>query len=138
MSLPRFLFFTAVATALCIFGWVLVVLFIDPTQEGAVGPALFFISLYCAVFGIVLLIGFFVRLGIHRNEPPFHHVGISLRQSFWLATLLVLALVLQWNSLFEWWIGVLMVIGFSVLEAFFLSRTLEKRHVRHPRHEETT
>lgn len=134
MSLPRFLFFTAMATLVCVLAWVLVVLFIDPTQGGAIGPSLFFVSLYGGTFGIFLLIGFFFRLFIHKKEPPFHHVGISLRQSFWLATLLVLALLLQWSGLFEWWIGVLLVVGFSVLEAFFLSRSLEKRHLRRPVH----
>ncbi|MEK7539941.1 MAG: hypothetical protein AAB558_01705 [Patescibacteria group bacterium] len=134
MSLPRFLFFTAVGTLVCILAWLFVLFFIDPTQGGAIGPTLFFISLYLSVFGIFLLIGFFIRLIIHKQEPPFHHVAISLRQSFWLATLLVLSLILQWNGLFEWWIGVLLVIGFSVLEAFFLSRAVDKRSKRRPVH----
>lgn len=132
MSLPRFLFFTAIGTLVCALAWVGVVLYIDPTQGGWIGPTLFFVSLYLGVFGLFLLLGFFARLAIHKNEPPFHHVGISLRQSFWLATLLVLSLVLQWNGLFEWWIGVLLVIGFSVLEAFFLSRAIDQRQHRRP------
>lgn len=134
MSLPRFLIFTALGTLVCWIAWVCVVFFIDPTQGGSIGPSLFFLSLYLAVFGLFLLVGFFLRLAIHKHEPPFHHVGISLRQSFWLATLLVLSLVLQWNALFEWWIGVLLVVGFSVLEAFFLSRAIDQRKHRRPQH----
>lgn len=138
MSLPRFLFFTAIGSLVSGLAWVLVVLFIDPTQGGWIGPTLFFVSLYAGVFGIFLLVGFFMRLLVHKSEPPFHHVGISLRQSFWLATLLVLSLFLQWNGLFEWWIGVLLVIGFSVLEAFFLSRQIDKQHHRRPSKHEST
>ena len=130
MSLPRFLLLAAIGTLLSVVGWVVVVFAIDPTQGGALGVALFFVSLFFGCLGLLFLISFFVRLAVHRAAPPFHHVGISLRQAFWVASAVTLVLLLLWYQLFAWWIGLLVVAACILFEIFFLSRSLDKRQRR--------
>jgi len=128
MTLRRYLITMALTTLICWCAFVIVLFKIDPETGGTLGLSLCFISLFFSVWGTVSLIGFGVRSLFKRDVPFFQYIGISLRQALWFAILICLSLLLVVQELFVWWMSVLLVIGFTVLEGFFLSRSLEARY----------
>lgn len=127
MTLKRYLLTMAFTTVIC-WGCFSVVLFkIDPNQGGFIGMALFFVALFFALWGTISLLGFFIRLLFKRNTVPFRHIGISLRQALWFAILITLTLFLVYQELLVWWMALFLVVGLTVLEGFFLARSLESR-----------
>lgn len=69
---------------------------------------------------------------------PFKHIGISLRQALWFAILVCLTLFLVSQELLVWWMSFLLVIGLTVLEGFFLSRSKTTNHEYELRHANET
>ncbi len=117
----------AFTTIIC-WGCFAVVLFrIDPSDGGVIGLGLFFIALFFALWGSISLLGFFIRLLFKRNTVPFRHIGISLRQALWFAILICLTLFLVSQSLLIWWMALFLVAGLTILEGFFLARSIESR-----------
>jgi len=96
---------------------------IDPYSSGWVGLASFYLILFLALLGTLSLIGFFGRMIFLRRSVLFHHIGISLRQAILFSILITISLLLQANRLFTWWNAILLVLSFTLLEFFFLSRT---------------
>lgn len=128
MTLKRYLLMMIVTTLVCWASFVLVLFRIDPSTAGTIGLTLFFVSLFFALWGTLALIGFWIRLLIKRQSIPFEHIGISLRQSLWFAVLVSLSLLLVSQDIYVWWMSLLLVIGMTVAEGFFLARTLEPRY----------
>jgi hypothetical protein len=133
MTLRRYLIIMAVTTLICWASFVVVLFRIDPANGGSVALLLFFVSLFFALWGTLSLLGFLVRYLFLRSQPPFQFIGVSLRQALWFAILLCLTLFLVSQELLEWWMSLLLVIGLTVLEGFFLSQSIESRFRRNGR-----
>lgn len=108
------------ATAICWFSWLTVLFYIDPGIAGNIGFICFYSSLFFSLLGTFSLSGLFFRLIFMKNELPYKHIGISLRQSLWFAIIVNLSLILLGEKLFTWWSAGLLIIGLIVLEGFFL------------------
>lgn len=130
MSLRRYLITMAITTLICWAAFFTVLLRIDPNVSGTIGFVLFYVALFFALWGTLGLMGFFVRYFWHRQSVPFSHIGISLRQSFWFALIVVLSLILVAEELFELWTGGLLILGFTLLEGFFLihAHSVQRRY----------
>lgn len=136
MTLKRYLIMMAVTTLICWLAFLVVLFRIDPDTGGTIALALFFISLFFALWGTLSLIGFGVRFLLQREIVPFKFIGVSLRQALWFAVLVCLSLLLVSQELFVWWMAILLVGGFTVLEGFFMSQTVEAHlHRRKPKNE---
>lgn len=136
MSLRRYLSIMALTTVVCWLAFITVLFRVDPYSGGAIGFTLFYVALFFAVWGTLSLLGFFMRFLFKRHDVPYRHVGISLRQAFWFSTLIVLSLILVADELFVWWMVALLILGFTILEGFFLARSLEARR-QQQRHRES-
>lgn len=130
MSLKRYLFLMAISTILCWAAWITVLFYIDPTTTGVTGLWCFYLSIFFALLGTISLIGLVSRMILKNQEMPFKQVGISLRQALWFSILITLSLVLLGEKLFTWWSMLILLCGLIILEAFFLSRSFEKKAVR--------
>ncbi len=130
MTLRRYLITMGVTTLLCWIAFIIVLFRIDPITGGAIGLLLFFTALFFAVWGTLSLVGFFGRYLVMRNTVPFRYIGTSLRQALWFAILINLTLFLVSQELLVWWMSLLLVFGLSLLEAFFLARSLEARYYK--------
>lgn len=106
----------------CWGAWFLVIFNIDPYNSGFIGLASFYLILFLALLGTLSLIGFFIRMIFIKKAVLFRQIGVSLRQATLFSVLIMLSILLQANKLFTWWNAILLVIGFSLLEFFFLSR----------------
>lgn len=133
MTLKKYLYTMAATTAICWLSFIVVLFRIDPYTTGALGLALFFISLFFAIWGTLGLLGFIVRRFVQSQVIPFRHIGVSLRQSLWFAILICLTLLLVSQQLLVWWMSLLLVLTLGTLEAFFLSRSLEARYLQKKR-----
>ncbi len=131
MTLRRYLFTMAITTVLCWIAFILVLFRIDPSTGGSLGLVLFFVSLFFAIWGTFSMLGFVVRYIFLKNTVPFRYIGTSLRQALWFSILVVMTFFLVSQELLEWWMSLVLVVGLTVLELFFLARSLEARYYQH-------
>lgn len=121
MSLVRFLIILGLGTLLSWSAWVLVIMTIDPFANGAFAVSLFAVSFWLAMVGTLTLIGFFVRYWLEKHNVPFRQLGVAFRQSILMTSAATVALLLQAERLFQWWVGFILVLLIMTIEFFFLS-----------------
>lgn len=124
MTLKRYLILMGLATAICWLSWLTVIYFINPKLSGLTGFICFFSSLFFSLLGTFALAGLIMRLIFRKKELPYRHIGVSLRQSLWFATLCTVSLALLGQNLFTWWSISLLLVSLIILEGFFLIATL--------------
>lgn len=127
MSLKKYLIFMTTATFICWLAWLIVVFYVNPQEAGFLGFTMFYVSLFLALTGTFSLVGFFGRVWFTREAVIFRHLGISTRHAVWFALLLVCALLLQGSGFLRWWNIFFLVLLFTLLEFFFLSRKVIRR-----------
>lgn len=109
------------ATVLC-WSAVLAVLYaVDPSTSGVLGILLFYGSLLLALVGTLALFGIIVRKLLFREEPHFVHVAIAFRQSILFALLIVALLLFAHAQLLRWWLILVLITFFTVIEYLLLS-----------------
>jgi hypothetical protein len=99
----------------------------EPGTAGWLGFTLFYLSLFLTLVGAVSIIGFVVRVLMHRDEMLAKLVTLSFRQAVLLSALAVGALMLHSRSLLTWWNSALIVVAVTVIEFIFIS--LERKPV---------
>lgn len=109
-------------TLLCWFGFFMVLIFISPQEIGPLTFLLFYLILGLAVTGTLTIIGFLIRKLINRSELAFEHVKISFRQAVWIGLVLIVSLYLQSKQLLTWWNALLLVLGLSLIEFFYIGQ----------------
>ncbi|EKD76326.1 MAG: hypothetical protein ACD_43C00151G0002 [uncultured bacterium] len=132
MTLRNFLVFLGVA-GLCSWGaWVTVLVYIDPTASGTIGIAVFYVALFLALLATFTLCGVLGRVlaRVYRKESyvVFRFLVPAVRQSVWLSLLAVISLWLLAAELFSIWAVTALLLGFILLEAFYLSRVPENNN----------
>lgn len=127
MSLRAYLTIMGFGTIVAAATFFLVLFRVDPATAGTLGFVLFYLSLFFAVTGAVSIVGFLIRVLMHREEMLSRLVGLSFRQAVLLAALAVGALALHARDLLSWWNSVLLVAAVTIVEFFFIS--LEKKPV---------
>ncbi|EKD78698.1 MAG: hypothetical protein ACD_41C00295G0003 [uncultured bacterium] len=125
MRVSHFLVLLAAAGLVSGGAWVIVLLYIDPTQTGAVGFILFYATLACTLFAAIVLFGLLARVVLKRIQRQsvlaFHLMLPTLRQALWCSLIVVLSLILASQELFSWFVGLIIVIFFTLLEGFLYS-----------------
>lgn len=109
-------------TILSLVAFVFVVKFIDPLLTGAIGKALFYLSLFFVLSGIFNLFLLRLRRKSVDNENAAANIGLSFRQGILLACLAVGLLILQSLRMLVWWDGLLLLAGIFLIEFYFVSR----------------
>lgn len=120
MDLKKFLLSMGFATALCWFGFFMVILFISPQEIGSLTFLLFYLILGLATVGTLTILGFLVRKLFNKNELAFEHVIVSFRQAIWMGLILIISLYLQSKQLLTWWNAVLLILSLGLIEFFYL------------------
>jgi hypothetical protein len=125
MSLRAYLTIMGFGTIVALATFFLVLFRVDPATAGALGFTLFYLSLFLAVAGAVSIVGFVIRVFLHRDEILSRLVGLSFRQAVLLSAMGVGALALHARGLLSWWNSVILVAAVTIVEFFFIS--LEKK-----------
>lgn len=130
MSVNTFLLLASVAGSGSWFAFVTVLFYIDPERSGAVGLGAFYISLFLALLATFTLLGLGGRIVLKKYQGQemvlFRLMIPAIRQSIWLSTIVVVSFVLLAANLFTVWSVAVLLLGFTLLEAFYLSRTDER------------
>ncbi|MBI2984752.1 MAG: hypothetical protein HYY50_03960 [Candidatus Kerfeldbacteria bacterium] len=130
MSLAKFLIILGAGTIMSWTAWWLVLTTLNPFTNGAVAPALFYLSLWLALLGTITLLGFFVRYWLDREKVLFRQVEIALREAIILSSGTILALLLQAARLLRWWTAVVLALLVLMVEFFYLAT--DSRRIRNP------
>jgi len=125
MSLRAYLCVMGFGVVLAGATFFLVLFRVDPATAGWLGLALFYFSLFLTLAGAVSIIGFVVRVLLHRDEMLSRLVGLSFRQAVLLSALAVGALMLRSRNLLSWWNSIFIILAVTVVEFIFIS--LEKK-----------
>ena len=108
-------------TILCWFGFFMVLVFINPSEIGALTFLLFYLILGLAIIGTLTIIGFIIRKLFYKSELAFEHVIISFRQAIWLSLVVLISLYLQSKQLLIWYNAVLLILALGLIEFFYLN-----------------
>lgn len=121
MTLKSYLLSMSVITLICWSVFVFIINTINPFTTNSLGFILFYLSLFFALSGTVLLIGFLIRFIIFRQKLAFHLIKVAFRQSFLLSLFLCILLFLFSQALINWLNLLLLLTVFIILEVFFSS-----------------
>lgn len=121
MTLKSYLILMFCATAICWGAFVLVIKTTDPFLTNWLGFVLFYAALFLSLVGTFSIVGFLLRFAVLRQALAFRLVADAFRQSFLLALLIVVSLILVSFELFSWMNFFLLISGTAALEYFLLS-----------------
>jgi hypothetical protein len=121
MTLRQYLILMAVCTLAAWALWAAVLLLIDPESGGLIGVVFFYASLALALTGLNSILGLLVRTRWNKNELISRLAAASFRQAIWFALAVVIALILNRRQILTWWLVLIIVLSFAILEFFFLS-----------------
>lgn len=119
MTIRTYLTGLLTAAALCWTAFVLTVANTNPNTGGQTALVSFYVSLTFALIATVTLLGYIARVYLSRNEVRYAHLRSSFRQSFLVAGLVVILLLLQAEQLLAWW-DVLLLSGITTLIELYL------------------
>lgn len=121
MTLRQLLISTLIATILCWLIWFWVVIQMNPVDNGVLGLAIFYLSLFFGLLGVFFLASFGFRKIFSKFALEYRLVGVSFRQSFFFALIVVGFLFLQGLRLLNWWNVILLVLAVTAAEFFLVS-----------------
>lgn len=121
MSLKKYLILMGISTIFCWLAWIFVLYFINPDDAGIAGFIFFYLSLFLALTGTLAILGLLLRITFKKDTLIFKQVNISSRQAVFYSMVVIIALILQSNSLLTWWNGLILIGTFTVFEFFFMS-----------------
>lgn len=119
MKLKTYLFLVFVITLLALGGFLSILFNVDPFSGGIINKVGFFSCLFLFLWGILLFIGFYLRVAFGNREVIFAHLPISARQAFLVSGLAVLSLAMQAMRVLSWWDEVILVAIVILIELFF-------------------
>lgn len=97
----------------------------DPLAAGFNVFTTFYAAFFVVLWSALTLLIFFLKSRI-SNELQISSYYPTLRQALFLAIALTILLLLQGLNIFDWWVGVSIIIAFCLLELFFESKSKRK------------
>lgn len=122
MSLKAYIWSLVLSTLLALGAWLFVLFNIDPYESGVVGQVLFYFSFWIFLMGVWVNILVWLRVKFLGGEGAIDTMGLSFRQGFLLALLVIAIIILNALGYFTWWIGLLVTAGIFLVELYFLSK----------------
>lgn len=126
MTLKNYLILMSFASIICWLVFVFIIYTIKPTATNFLGFFLFYCSLGLSIAGTFSILGFIIRFKLLKRPLAFRQVAEAFRQSFLLAVMTIIVLILSSKQLLSWLNLFLLVAGISLLEYFWVSRSRSK------------
>lgn len=121
MNIKQLLIIVSIATALFWLVWILIIAQIDPYETDFFGFMLFYLTLLFSLLGTFFMASFAFRKAFNKFSLEYNLVGMSFRQSFFFALLIVSLLILQGLKMLNLLNASILITLIVVLEFFFLS-----------------
>lgn len=109
MTFRSYLALIAATTGLAWAGWVFVLWQVNPDEAGALGFALFYLTLGTALMGTIATASFAYRVLFLKREVLMREVRITVRHALLLGSGGILALVCAANEWLSWLTGILLI-----------------------------
>ncbi len=122
MTLKNYLILMLSATIVCWGAFLFVINTIDPFAANWLGFVLFYFSLFLALTGSFAILGFLIRFAALKQALAFRLVSDAFSQSFLLALMVTISMVLQSFELLSWINLFLLIGGAAALEYFLIAR----------------
>lgn len=122
MNFRQYIISMFVGTFLSCIAFLLSLFLINPEATSKAGFFFWYSSLFLASLGIFSSLGVLFRIFLFRKEKEVTHVVTSLRQSFWAAAVMLIALMLLKKQLLNWWNVIMLCASVLLLELIFLSQ----------------
>ena len=101
--------------------WVIIILNINPFNASKLEILLFYITLLFALLGTIFLFGWFMRSRFIKRFRLEDHLGTIWRQSVLITFLVLILLFFQSAGALLWWVAILPILAFIMLEIFFVT-----------------
>lgn len=130
MTIRMFLMGIFVATVICFFVWLAIIIFINPFESGSIILLLFYFSLFLWLVGSIALIVFFIRYFLQPRAIPYAILTMAIRQAIIFAFVAVIILALKGLKALSWANGFFLLIAAIFTEGYFLSNNNEQHSHR--------
>jgi len=122
MSVRAHITLMLVATIFSWLGWLLVIINVNPYEAAWWGFALFYALLFLCLFGTFSVVGYTIRSVMKTKRVTIRfRITTAFRQSLLWSTSLIIALALQGQRLLTWWIFVIVIVVFVLIESIIMS-----------------
>jgi hypothetical protein len=121
MTLKKYLNLMSIWTLIAWLCWLAAMFFINPAKTGWFGFLVFYLSLFLAITGTVTIFSFLIAAR-RKKIPIFVAVNRSFWQGVWLATLVVVVLLLQGLKLLQLWNLVVFVVLWIIVRILMFLR----------------
>jgi hypothetical protein len=91
----------------------------DPFSSSFQTFLIFYLSFFVFIWSITTLLIFLIKSRIYNNQLLLGSYFPTVRQSFFVSVTLTIILLLYGLEIFDWWIGVSVIVSFLLLELFF-------------------
>lgn len=129
MSIGRYFLVMTLATLVSWGAFVLVLMNVDPYDGGIAGRALLLVALFFSTFGTLSIAGFLARMWRRKGVALYWHVLFAFRQALIVSALMLGALILQAARMLNGWNMILLLLGATLVEVYFLTRQPRRQHV---------
>lgn len=123
MTLKKYFFSIGLLT---LFLWALFIflaLIINPETSDWVGFVFFYSSLFLALTGTIIIIGFNIRKKQLQKNLAFYLVKTSFRQAFLFSLLITATLFMLAENLFSWLNILILILILSITEYILINNT---------------
>ncbi|MFA5644125.1 MAG: hypothetical protein WC928_01200 [Patescibacteria group bacterium] len=123
MTLKKYFFSIGLLT---LFLWALFIflaLIINPETSDWVGFVFFYSSLFLALSGTIIIIGFNIRKKQLQKNLAFYLVKTSFRQAFLFSLLITATLFMLAENLFSWLNILILILILSITEYILINNT---------------
>lgn len=126
MNFKFFLALIILGTIIALASFVLVIFYFDPTQIGFAGFALFYLTLFLALSGVIFLISDSLKAKFNKKLLLYQRLRTSVRHAIFFSLLITGWAFLKASGLLRWWNLLLFILILTLLEFFFISTQKQK------------
>lgn|SRR3989344_725781 len=128
MSSKFFLWLIVLGTIISWISWGSVIFNFDPNQISFLGLAMFYLSLFFGLAGLIFLLSYWLKSKLFKKQLLFPRLRTSVRHAVFFSILILGWAFLKSQNLLRWWLVLLFILILTVLEFFFIS-SQKQRHL---------
>jgi hypothetical protein len=122
MTHNKYLAFVGIAGMVSWLAWFIVLNKLNPFESTVLALVLFFLSLFFALSCTFMIVGFYFRMWLNKNEIYSNHLAIAFRQGIELTVIALGCVLFLILGVLNWWSGFLLILCVSLVEFYFVAR----------------
>jgi hypothetical protein len=119
VKLRSILFFNVTVSLFALASLLVTIANNDPFSSPFQTFLLFYLSFFVFIWSVTTLLIFLIKSRIYNNQLLLGTYLPTVRQSLFISITLTIILLLYGLNIFDWWIGISVILSFLLLELFF-------------------